>query len=148
MAKQGGNALRIALTLELLKWSANNDAAFPLEVSLATLRDALFLIDNWAIPMAQRTLEVMDRAPSDQQAASLAKLLKRRDLSRFNARKLRRVEYGPVGALANVKVLTSAIETLEGAGIIRRVGTRVGGTIGRRSSDYEVNPKLLDASSP
>ena len=72
----------------------------PEAIDEQTLVDALMLIDDWAISMAQRTLEVMYRSSSDQHAAALARHLRREKLTAFNARRLRRGEYGPAGALS------------------------------------------------
>jgi DNA adenine methylase len=145
--KQGGNALRLALCLEMLKWSATERAALPDEIATQTLQDAVTLIDDWAIPMAQRTLDLMYRSGAEQHAATLAKHLRREKLAKFNARLLWRGSYGPAGALRDAKVLEEACRVLTDAGLIRHVGTRNHSHKGRVSGDYEVNPVLL-ASRP
>ena len=147
MQKQGGNALRLALTLELLKWSAGEAVELPSSISPDTLWDALTLIDDWAIPMAQRTLEVMYRSPSDQQAVTLARHLRREKLGAFNARQLRRGEYGPAGALSEPATMEAACRVLMEAGLIRFVGARNHSHKGRVSGDYEVNPALFEVGS-
>jgi len=143
MQKQGGNALRLALVLELLKWAVTDGDDLPEAIEEHTLQDALALIDDWAIPMAQRTLEVMYRTPADQQAAALAKHLRRAKLTSFNARRLRRGEYGPAGALGHTATMEQACRTLMEARLIRFVGVRHHAHKGRASGDYEVNPLLL-----
>lgn len=142
MSKQGGNALRIALCLELLKWSAT-DGDLPHDISEQSLRDAVKLIDHWAIPMAERTLEVMHRSQSDQLAATLAKHLRRAKLATFNSRKLRRGEYGQAGALSDSSKMDDACAALIEARLIRHVGARAHARKGRISGDYEVNPALV-----
>lgn len=145
MQKQGGNALRIALALEMLKWSASDATDLPETIATRTLQDALTLIDDWAIPMAQRTLEVMYRSTSDQWAVALAKHLRRHKLGTFNARRLRRGECGgPAGVLADPDAMDQACRALMGAGLIRYVGVRNHFTKGRAPMDYEANPVLLD----
>jgi DNA adenine methylase len=145
MQKQGGNALRLALCLEMLKWSASGATDLPEDIAAQTLQDALTLIDEWAIPMAQRTLEVMYRSTSDQWAVALAKHLRRHDLATFNARRLRRGESGgPAGVLADPKVMDQACHTLMGAGLIRHVGVRNHASKGRSPMDFETNPALLN----
>jgi DNA adenine methylase len=149
LQKQGGNALRIALVLEMLQWStAGADTALPMEVTKVTLQGALTLLDDWAIPMAQRTLEVMYRSSSDQHAAALAKLLRRLNLTSFNARRLRRGELGgPVGALGNPDVMDDACHSLMQAGLIRHVGMRNHYRKGRAPLDYETNPVLFEGAA-
>lgn len=148
MQKQGGNALRLSLCLEMLKWSASAATDLPETIATKTLQDALTLIDDWAIPMAQRTLEVMYRSTSDQWAVALAKHLRRHKLGTFNARRLRRGECGgPAGVLADPDAMDQACRTLIGAGLIRHVGVRNHSTKGRAPMDYETNPVLLDVGT-
>ena len=145
MQKQGGNALRLALCLEMLKWSVSDAADLPEEITEQTLQDALTLIDDWAIPMAQRTLEVMYRSKSDQWAVALAKHLRRHKLETFNARLLRRGECGgPAGVLADPKAMDQACRTLMEAGLVRHIGVRRHTAKGRSPMDYDTNPALLD----
>jgi hypothetical protein len=90
---------------------------------------------------------VMYRSSSDQHAAALAKLLRRLNLTSFNARRLRRGELGgPVGALGNPDVMDDACHSLMQAGLIRHVGTRNHYRKGRAPLDYETNPALLEGA--
>jgi DNA adenine methylase len=145
LQKQGGNALRLSLCLEMLKWSTTEQAALPQEIATGTLQDALTLIDDWAIPMAQRTLDLMYRSGADQHAATLAKHLRREKLTKFNARLFWRGKYGPAGALRDPKAMGDACRVLTDAGLIRHVGVRNHSRKGREATDYEVNPVLLEA---
>jgi len=142
LQKQGGNALRLSLCLEMLKWSTSERADLPQEIATETLRDALTLIDDWAIPMAQRTLDLMYRSAADQHAATLAKHLRREKLTKFNARLFWRGKYGPAGALRDPKAMGDACRVLMDAGLIRHVGVRNHSRKGREATDYEVNPAL------
>jgi DNA adenine methylase len=143
MQKQGGNALRLALCLEMLKWCGAAKDSLPAEIATQTLHDALNLIDSWAIPMAQRTLDVMYRPREEQWASMLARHLRRENLSAFNARGFYRGEYGPAGPLRNAETLDKACMVLIRSGLIRDVGVRRHPRKGRTSSDYAVNPALL-----
>ena len=146
LQKQGGNALRLSLCLEMLKWSTSDQAALPQEIATQTLEDALTLIDDWAIPMAQRTLDLMYRSQGDQHAAALAKHLRREKLTKFNARLFWRGKYGPAGVLRDPKAMEDACRALTDAGLIRHVGLRNHPRKGREATDYEVNPALLEAA--
>lgn len=148
MHKQGGNVLRLALVLEMLKWAATAAEPLPPIVSTSTLSDALTLMDSWVIPMAERTLEVMYRSTGDQRASTLAKHLRRHKLTSFNARKLRRGEYGAAGVLRDKAVMDEACQALLDARVIRFVGARNHSKKGRLSGDYEVHPALLQEQAP
>ena len=85
----------------------------------------------------------MYRSQADQQAAALARFLRRQKVTTFNARRLRRGEYGQAGALGNAKVMDEACRALMEAGLIRHVGFRNHSHKGRAPTDYETNPILL-----
>ena len=153
LAKQGGNALRLSLALEMLKWCGRGvpqprAPALPAKISTSTLKDALRLIDDWARPMAQRTLAVMYRSPKDRHVSALARHIRREKLATFNARLLRRGAYGAVGALDNSEAMEGACRVLVEANLIRHVGVRNHAHRGRAPQDYEVNPVLFASEAP
>lgn len=145
LGKQGGIALRIALTLEHLWWAAEAPLSqqSPEQISEAALKAAAEFIDLYSAPMAMRTFDMAARPAGEKAAAKLARLLKNAGVAQFNARDVRRNTLGPVGELAKVSTMKDACEVLEAAHLIRHIGERAGETKGRRPLTYEVNPRLL-----
>lgn len=148
LGKQGGVALRIALVLEHL-WScspANSPGSadsFPSEISEAAIRAATGLIENWAGPMAQRSIGAAAASPQEADAAALARWLRSQGKPQFNAREVQRSGNGPGGRLNKAAGMKAACDALEQAGIVRRCGVRADGKPGRAPSDYEVNQLLI-----
>lgn len=142
LGKQAGTALRLALIIEYLWWSAQADAPEPEEVSNKAYKAATRFIEDYATPMMLRTLNVAASTPEDREALALIRVLKRDRLSHFNARDLRRSGRA-LGLLTEPNVLPSACDELEEAGLIRRIKFRAGDKPGRARADYEVNPVLF-----
>jgi hypothetical protein len=153
LGKAGGLALRLALVLEHLHWSAppstdiansaNSVDSFPRRISMDTLKSAIRLIDDWAIPMARRAFGIAAISDKEIDAAALAGWLKRNGCRQFNSRNLRRSSEGPSGRLSKAENMAAACELLEQAGLIRFIGVRADGKPGRAKRDYEVNPALI-----
>lgn len=146
LGKQRGVALRIALVLEHLWWSAECKEGEPFEVSARALMNAHRLIDSYFFPMMLKTLGVAEMPLEDRRAELLLRLLKRKKLTRFNARAIKRGGAGPLGALGAAGAFDEACRVLEEAYLIRRTGTRAGGKAGRLSADFEVNPCIEGAA--
>ena len=146
--KQDGMLLRYALVLEHLWWAADatGDETSPEAISEAAIYAAGVFIDAYAKPMAMRAFNHAARPQEERWASFLARLLRNKSVTTFNAREVRRNNLGPVGELAHPDNMAAACEILEAASIIRHVGTRAGETKGRVSSNYEVNPLLLSAA--
>ncbi len=142
LGKQAGTALRLALIIEYLWWSAEADAPEPEEVSNKAYNAATRFIEDYATPMMLRTLNLAATASEDREALALIRALKRDRLTHFNARELRRTGRS-LGILTEPNVLPRACHELEEAGLIRRLKFRAGDKPGRGRADYEVNPALL-----
>ena len=151
LGKQGGTALRLALILEHLWWSApsansaNSANSFPQIVTSSAMNAAMHLIDRWAGPMAKRAFGAAAASPAEADAAALATWISRRGLNTFNTRTARRSADGPGGRLVATTAMSAACDLLDEAGLIRRSGGRAGDTPGRARNDYTVNPIMLEA---
>lgn len=150
LGKQGGNALRLALILEHLWWSASSaNSAFsansPRTITRLAMIAAMHLIDRWAGPMAKRAFGAAAASPAEADAAALATWIRRRGVNTFNTRAARRSADGPGGRLVAPTAMSAACDLLEGAGLIRRSEGRAGATPGRARNDYTVNPIMLEA---
>ena len=145
LGKQSGMLLRYALVLEHLWWCMDAAGQPPDAVGQEAIRAAGEFIDSYAAPMAARSFNMAARPLVEQQAASLARVLQRKQEPAFNAREVRRGSFGPVGALAQAETMEKACAVLEAAFLIRKVGVRAGKTKGRAPGTYEVNPALFAA---
>jgi hypothetical protein len=144
LGKQRGNAMRIALIFEHLWWAAEAPlaAAPPEAVSVQAYEAAIEFIDEYAAPMALRTMAAAHAPAEDQLAARLAKLIRKSRAQQINLRDVRRGVFGPAGDLSDSAKMRRAAETLEAASLIRHIGVRADGKAGRAPALYEVNPRL------
>ena len=142
IGKQGGQALRIALILEHLWWCSCSVAPYPQTVSVRAMQAATALIDEWAGPMAKRAFGASAISAEEADATALARWIRRSGLQSFNAREIRRSSDGPGGRLSQTSAMNAACTVLEQAGLIRKVGGRLGESSGRQRNDYAVNPFL------
>ena len=141
LGKMPGQALRLALVLELLWWAAGPDeTSEPRRVSGKALNAALELIDQYFKPMLSRVLGEAAQPQIDRHAAVLARAILGRRAERINARQVRR-EWRLSG-LREAPTVAAAIGALEEAGWLTPAGGREGGTTGRQRSDFVVDPRV------
>jgi hypothetical protein len=161
LGKAGGLALRLALVLEHLWWSASafnevgqaesntvpdfGSGGGPERIGLKAVQAAITLIDDWAAPHARRVYNVTGITESERGAVILARWLVRQGCSSFNAREVRRNADGPGGGLSNSHAMSAACQLLVDAGLIRPVDAT--GKPGRKPQAFEVNPLLLGPGS-
>lgn len=146
LGKQAGMLLRYALVFEHLWWAFDGyGGEEPTEIGERALRAAATFIDDYAIPMATRTYSMTMRPFEEQQASSLIRLLVSQDVRHFNARGVRRGDFGvPPGDLKDADTMKAACAVLTAAGLVRPMPTRAGSNKGRTRADFEVNPALFD----
>ena len=96
-------------------------------------------------PMAKRAFGASALSSEEADATALAGWIRRKGLSEFNARGVRRSPDGPGGRLVAPSAMATACGHLEEAGLIRRTGGRTGEHKGRTRHDYTVNPIMLEA---
>ena len=141
LGKMPGQALRIALVLELMWWAAGPEGtAEPDQVSAAALGAALDLIETYFKPMLTRVLGEAALPLVDRHAAVLARAILSRRAERINARQVRRDWRLP--GLREGPAVAAAIGALEEAGWLIPAGGRDGGSAGRQRSDYAVDPRV------
>ena len=145
LGKGGGTVLRLALVLEHLWWCAESTNSFdsPVEVSDAAMAAAIELFEVWAAPMAQRIFGAAAVTEAERNAGLLARWLLKAEIPTFNARAVRLGKGGPGGVLRKARAMADVCNRLVEAGLIRPAGTREGDTVGRLSSDFDVNPLLF-----
>ncbi len=135
--KLPGTVLRLSLVSELARW-AYSGGSEPRSISLATVAAVASFVDEYAKPAALRVFGDAALRPVERNAATLARYLVKHRPTSFNARKLRRTAGLP--GLRDADPFNEAIALLADADWLRDAGQREGGTPGRRSSDFVVNP--------
>lgn len=142
IGKLPGLTLRLALAAEFSGW-AYSGGPEPQSISASTLEAVADFVADYALPMAERVYGDAALPPVERNAATLAKHLKRRRVRTINTRDLQRVERLP--GLRDAADIDPAVEALVEAGWLRPDPHRKGGTVGRASRDYLVNPAIWEA---
>lgn len=141
IGKLDGMALRLALTFELARWAFEGGDE-PRSIRRETVEAVGDFLEGYAIPMAARVYGDAALPPVERNAAMLARHVVRHKLQRFNARSLRRE--GRLHGLRDAEPMRLAIEALVEADWFKPDGQRQGASEGRRTSDYLVNPAVLE----
>ena len=137
--KLRGMVLRIALVSELIKWAWQGGDE-PHLVTAETVGAVCDFIEQYGKPMALRVFGDAALPPVERNAATLARYIKRNKLDKFNARYLRR-KAGYTGP-KQPKVQEEGLELLVECNWIMAAPQRAGGTNGRQSLDFIVNPAV------
>jgi hypothetical protein len=137
--KLPGIVLRLALVIELLRWSVRYDMSEPVAVGEPVVEAAIKLADLYFKPMGERAYGDAALPVVDHDAAAAARWILRRKPIIVNARELRRNACLP--GVRDAQRVTAALESLAEAGWLVRVDTATGG---RRRADYSVNPQLWE----
>lgn len=139
--KHFGMVLRLALVLEYLWWSRTLDLP-PEAVSTMAVAGAITLADGYFTPMAQRAYGDAAVPEKERHAATVARWITKEQVTLVNARNLRRQVRLP--GLSEADKVHAALDVLVEAEWLRPAPSRQGGTKGRQSSDYAVNPRVLE----
>lgn len=139
IGKLGGLTLRLALAAEFARW-AYQGGTQPHSISVSTLEAVADFVAAYALPMSERVYGDAALPPIERNAATLARHIKRHRLRSINARTLKRVDRLP--GLREAADIDPALEALVEAGWLRADPHRKGGTVGRATSDYAVNPAI------
>lgn len=139
VGKARGLTLRLALVLEMVRW-ADGDAAEPADVSVASLVNALRLVDDFLKPHARRVFGDAALPAVEKDAAALARHIVKEGAQRINARDIQRNSTLPT--LKTKEDVEAAVEALSDAGWLREAPSRRGDAPGRQRKDYLVNPAV------
>lgn len=142
LGKLHGYVLRVALVVELMRWAAGAELTPPQEVSAEVFSAVCDFMDSYARPMALRIYGDAALPAAERGAAQIARRIRRDGLHIINARVVRREWRLP--GLTDIESVSEAIEVLCDAGWLTPAGSRSGGTPGRKSADYRVNPRSLE----
>ena len=137
--KMQGQVMRLALVFTYADWAVTKADQEPQSINLAAVKRAIDFIDGYMKPMNWKVYSAAVIPAEEEDAAQIAKHLKREGLKEFNIRKLRRESHIP--GLREPKVARAACNWLEEVEVIRRKST------GTRAIVYEVNPVFLPDES-
>jgi hypothetical protein len=146
IAKGPGTVLRLALTLELMKWAGKPGASEPEYVSADSFGSARLLWEDCLYEHAERAFGFEKSTPADQDARKLALYLADSGERIVNASSIR--ERRCVEGLSRSEPVKAAFARLVDAGVVfpnpkREGGAETGrGRTGRARMDYVVNPRL------
>lgn len=139
IGKLSGLTLRLALAAQYAAW-AYRGGIEPRSITAETLEAVADFVSGYALPMAERVYGDAALPQDERNAATLARHIKKRRLRSINTRELQRADRLP--GLREAADIAPAVEALVEAGWLRLDGRRRGGTVGRHSSDYLVNPAI------
>lgn len=135
-----GMVLRVALILQHLWWSAENDYAQLEQISLSALDASLRLMENYLKPMAQLVYYGNAESLETVHAANLAREILKRKPQTINARDVYRNWNVP--GLCDAESVHNAIEVMIEADWLSMDEATSGPQGGRRRGDYVVSPCL------
>ena len=143
--KARGQALRLALNLEMLWWCARDgfDPA-PTRISAAAFAAAAQLMSDYYMPMAERVYGDAGASEQDRNAATLARWILRARPQDVHVRKLQREIHLP--GLTTARQIHAACAVLVEAGWLQ--DPQPGVDFGKRGRiAYPVNPRLRDVEA-
>ena len=144
VGKMDGAVLRLALVGELIAW-AFTDMPEPRSVSARSVAAAVTFVDDYAKPMAERVYGDAALPTVERHGALLARYIRKQGMRRINLRDLKRSPHkSRLAALRKADDMRAAAEFLVDAGWLLPAPVRDGGTIGRASLDYTVNPAVME----
>ncbi|MBE5074250.1 DUF3987 domain-containing protein [Erythrobacteraceae bacterium E2-1 Yellow Sea] len=142
VGKMDGTVLRLCLVAELVRW-ATAGGPEPREVSFESLVAAARFVDDYAKPMAQRVYGDAALPDAERNAAMLARYIRKQAFQTINKRALKQSPHkSHLPGLRNAQMMDAAIEHLVDAAWLLPNPSREGGTPGRQSLDYLVNPAV------
>jgi len=142
LGKMPGKVCRLALILEHLSWCSEPNKSPPAEISATSVGKAQDLLDSYFMPVTEMVYGDAALPEEDRLASSLAKYITKHKPKTINASKIRTEARIP--GLRKAAKVKMAIDGLEEAQWIWPSGARDGDTIGRKKSDYTVNPSLWE----
>ena len=139
LGKARGHCLRLSAVLEYLWWCGGTEDVEPRAISPDAVTAASDLLNAYFLPMAERVFGDATIPVAERRGMLLAQHLRQNQLSKFNAREVRR-QVG--GMLRDAADMEAACKQLVEAGLIRQRFTRAGEGKGRKALNYEVHPEV------
>mgnify|MGYP001281818432 CR=1 FL=1 len=142
VGKMNGAVLRLALVAEFVRWAWAGGAE-PSEISADSLIAAAEFVDDYAKPMAERVYGDAALPVVERNAAVLARYIRREGFRTINKRTLKQSPHkSRLPGLRDAQAMDAAVEHLVDAAWLNPTPSRDGGTRGRQTLDYAVNPAV------
>jgi hypothetical protein len=142
LGKARGQMARLALVLELLRWSAEKpEGEPPTEVGEECTTAAAELMETYFLPMAERAFRSEDLTPAERNARTLLRHIIATGASTVNERAIR--ETPGLQGLTTAKTVREAVEALQREEVLLPMPQVI--TAGRPRADHRVNPRLTEA---
>jgi len=142
IGKLSGLTLRLALTSEFAAW-AYRGGSEPRSITAETLEAVADFVAGYALPMAERVYGDAALPAVERNAATLARHIRKQQLTRINARDLRHTAKLP--GLRDAEPIDAAIAALVEAHWLKPDPNREGGSVGRQRKDFIVNPAVQES---
>jgi hypothetical protein len=136
--KRRGLLVRLCLIFHLAKWAGGEQENIKL-VSGDTLNDALVLLNDYIIPMQERTMAAFAMSGFDDEVQRLVRWIKKSGVKSFKVRDIRRKRW--TGFIENKDILPK-LEYLVELKWLRVEATTPGPKGGRSTNEFIVNPSL------
>ncbi len=144
LGKARGHALRLALTLEMLRWCGQEGMAPPpAAISERALAAAALLVGDYFAPMAERVYGDAAIPQQERNVATLARWIMRERPAEVHVRHLQREVRLP--GLRTADEIRAAADTLAEADWLRPPPPKIGFVAGRAAVAYAVNLRLWEA---
>jgi len=144
VGKMSGLALRMALVAEFSEWAFRGGAE-PRSIRKETVEAVADFLESYALPMAARVYGDAALPVVERNAATIARYLLKHKPKTLNARELRRSAGLP--GLRDADAVREAIDALVEASWLRPAPARKGGSPGRHTADYQVNPSIYGGAN-
>jgi hypothetical protein len=144
IGKARGHAARLALVLEYLWWCPDVGRSEPTAVSKRAIDEAIVLMRQYFIPMAERVFGDAALPVEARNARTLADWIVRTKPEMINVSKVR--DEARLPGLRDTSRVKDACRFLREAGWLTEPN-RLPGRSGRPSGDHAVNPNLWEALS-
>jgi Protein of unknown function (DUF3987) len=146
--KLPGTALRLALVFEFLAMDSS-EKPLPSCVSKQSLILALHFIDDYAKPMAQHVYGSMHLNKEESSAIRIFRSLKASKVETINVSEMgRRVVNGvSFPRIKNTSDRDKAMQVLIEHGVVRYAPSRAGGSKGKQTNSYVVNPRIVEGNN-
>ena len=141
--KLAGLSLRIALVLAYLEWASEYDAPEPFEVTYLHISRAMYLIDSYLTPMAERAFGTTAKTEADQNVIILANWILETQPKRIVVRDIQRGSLFP--SAVNAETIKQACLQLTALNWLQPDFVRNGYNVGKKQIAFLVSPNLLNS---
>lgn len=145
LGKMPGMLVRLSGLLELLEHASNSEMSKPSKISKNAVMNALTLITDYFVPMAERVFGNLSYSKAGRNASLIAKKIYNEHLSIVNAKKVRDESW--ISGLREARDVDDALTFLVDKGWLIDASNRASSKAGRQRKDFKVNPLIWRSDS-